>query len=238
MARAARLIETEDAPRPRAAQVSREVVISAIQVGMGQAVREFEQWTDGESLAEWGVEALLTANCARSISRASRRVGGRAAVTLEQSFGSLLDWSARRHRPGRPPEGARRLIEKAACRVDLVIWNGNNTPRAVVEVKRSDTVAGLVADAERLTDFVRYAGRSYGGSVRYGLLATVFQHPATSSAADRNRKLKRRIEALRTVARDQGFRLKVHGPTAVRLRGLRDYCAVETVVFEFALPLE
>lgn len=235
MSATARLAPT-DVTAGRAAQVSRSVVIGAVHQGMRRAVREFEQWTDGESLAEWGVEPVLTANCARSICRAARSAGGRTAVTLEQSFGSILDWSARRHRIGRPPEGARRLMEQPNRRVDIVFWNGNGTPRAIIEVKRSDTVAGLVTDAERLTDFIRYAGRAYGGTVRYGLLATLFQHPAKASPSDRTRKIIRRHDALSDLAQARGFRLRAHGPQAVPLDGLKTYCTVETVVFEFALP--
>lgn len=55
-----------DAP-PRAARVSRETIISALHDGMGRAIREFEDWTDGESLADWGVEPVLTTACARAL---------------------------------------------------------------------------------------------------------------------------------------------------------------------------
>ena len=88
---AAPSIRLSAAPPGRAAQVSRDTVIGALHSGMGLAVREFERWTDGESLAEWGVEPVLTVNCARAICRAARAAGGRTSVTLEQSFGSLLD---------------------------------------------------------------------------------------------------------------------------------------------------
>ena len=212
-------------------------MIEAVHTGTGLAIREFERWTDGESLADWGVEPVLTANCARAISRAARAAGGLTSVTLEQSFGGLLDWSARRHRAGRPPEGARRLIDQPNKRVDLVLWNGNGTPRAIVEVKRSDTVAGLVADGERLTDFVRYAGRAYGGTVRYGLLATLFQHPAGASPSSRTQKVMRRYDALSALAQARGFRLRFHGPRPVRLDGLGAVCCVEAMIFEFALPI-
>lgn len=232
---AAPAIRLSAASSGRAAQVSRDTVIGALHSGMSLAVREFERWTDGESLAEWGVEPVLTVNCARAICRAARAAGGRTSVTLEQNFGSLLDWSARRHRPGRPPEGARRLVNQPNKRVDLVLWNGNGSPRAIIEVKRSDTVAGVVADGERLTDFVRYAGRAYGGTVRYGLLATLFQHPAGASPTSRTQKVMRRYNALSDLAQARGFRLRAHGPKPVPLGSLRSYCDVETIVFELSL---
>lgn len=125
-------------------------------------------------------------------------------------------------------------MEQPNKRVDLVLWNGNGTPRAIIEVKRSDTIAGIVADGERLTDFVKYAGRAYGGSVRYGLLATLFQHPVGSSPSSRTQKVMRRYDALSDLAQARGFRLRSHGPRAVHLGALRTYCEVETVVFEFS----
>lgn len=222
-------------PPTRAAQVSRDTVIAAVHTGMRLAVREFERWTDGESLADWGVEPVLTASCARAICRAARASGGLTSITLEQSFASLLAWSARRHHSGRPPETARRLIDQPNKRIDLVLWNGNGTPRAIVEVKRSDTVSGLVSDAERLTDFVRYAGRSYEGTLRYGLLATLVQHPTSSSPPARTQKILRRYDALAELARARGFRLRVHGPHPAPFEGRHHRCDVETVVFEFAL---
>ena len=231
-----RLEPTRSAPPVRAAQVSRDIVVGAVHTGMRLAVREFERWTDGESLADWGVESVLTTNCARAICRAARASGGLTSVTLEQSFASLLDWRARRNRPGRPPEAARRLIDQPNKRVDLVLWNGNGTPRAIVEVKRSDTVSGLVADAERLTDFVRYAGRAYGGTVRYGLLATLVQHPISASPSARTQKVCRRYDALSELAQARGFRLRVHGPYPAPFEGGHHRCDVETIVFEFALP--
>lgn len=99
-------------------------------------------------------------------------------MTLEQTFESLTAWSGQRSSAGRPTLATQRVMQRPGRKVDLVIWNGNHTPRAVVEIKRADGLTGLRTDAERIMDFVDVAGVAYGGTIRRGFLAFVIQHPS------------------------------------------------------------
>lgn len=225
---------TSEVP-PRAARVSREIIASALHGGMARAIREFEDWTEGESLADWGVEPVLTSACARALRAASRSAGGRLSVTLEQTFESLLDWSGRRSPAGRPTLTAQRVMQAPGRKVDLVIWNGNHTPRAVVEIKRADGLAGLRADAVRIMDFVDVAGAAYGGTIRRGFLAFVVQHPSDRSEEVRLKRTEHRLVGLTEVGRLRNFTV-THSVREVRAPDLRDYCCVQTVVLEFSRP--
>ncbi|MDB5470144.1 MAG: hypothetical protein JWR84_1704 [Caulobacter sp.] len=215
-------------------RLRRPLVIEALHQGMGKAVSDFESWSDGESLADWGVEPVLTTYCAQTLWRASQKANAKTAITLEQHFGALLEWSGRRKRPGRPSTRHKALLERQSRRADLVLWNADITPRAIIEIKRSSAAEGLRRDAERLMSFIEFAGSAYEGSVRYGLLGVVIQNSARARLETCVRKFDEKRFALQEVAEAAGLRFVCHGPREVRLRAQAERCRVSTVVFEFA----
>lgn len=159
-------------------QLKRAAVMSALHQGMTGAVHYFSAWTGGEYLCDWGIEGFMTSACARRLAREATTVGSKSLLTLEQRFADIIDFSGRQPGRGRPTDAARRLAAKMSGRVDMVLWNVDGTPRAMIEVKRDAGVKGLTTDADRVIDFVKSAGRTYKGWVRYGLVATVVGGPA------------------------------------------------------------
>jgi hypothetical protein len=200
---------------------------------MAAGVSDFHQWTGGEFLGDWGVESVLTVACARSLATQAADIGSPKALTIEQTFQGIMDYSRQRGHPGRPTAAARRIAEKSTGRVDLVLWNAEATPRAIIEIKRTGAAAGLVADAQRVIDFVVHGGATYGGSVRYGMVASIF-----SGAASRGKKrlldrAGKREHALERTARAAKMTFCSHGPKWLDEAQVGDDQVACTYVFEF-----
>jgi hypothetical protein len=192
--------------------MNREQVIAALHEGMATGVSDFHAWTAGEYLGDWGVESVLTSACARSLAFTAARVGSPKALTIEQTFQGIMDYSKRRGHPGRPTKAASRIANKSTGRVDIVLWNAEATPRAIIEIKRTADTRGLVADAQRVIDFIKHAGATYGGSVRYGLVAIIV---SGASSRGRERLLARagkRQAALEKLATRAKMGFLPHGP--------------------------
>lgn len=207
--------------------MNREQVIEALHEGMALAVRDYHAWTNGASIEEWGVESLLTAACAGALAKAAKEEAHGPFLTLEQTFAGLLEYSERYSPSGRPTKAAARLKSKPTGRMDIVIWNRAGTPRAVIEVKRSDGTAGLKEDAERVAGFITTAGRLYDGSVRYGAVATLI-HASTREGFLR-RKEDARSAVIFEVADKAGLKCRmigpreIHDPTEKRDRSVWSY---------------
>lgn len=193
--------------------MDRDDVVAALHTGMGDAVRDFHAWTDGGSIEDWGVESLLTAACARALAEASRRTATGPILTLEQTFAGVVEYSRRWPGAGRPTKAAKAIKDKPTGRVDIVVWNRSGTPRAVIEIKRSDTIAGLKDDAERIAAFICTAGRLYEGSIRYGAVATLV-HASTKGKRLKG-KVRLRREAIGQIADKAGLRWRCDGPKPI-----------------------
>lgn len=208
-------------------------VIEALHLGMAQAVRDFHGWTMGESIKDWGVESVLTNACARELHARMRRAKVVTPLTLEQDFGSILDFSERQRGPGRPTTGDAAVTSKPRGRVDIVLWTSAPKPRAIIEIKRVDGAAGLMADAARVCAFMRAAGRELGGSVRYGVVATIVD-AARDRRQDLIAKARRRRVRMEAWARKHRFALDITGPREIlESKGEGDRC-MATLVFLFA----
>lgn len=201
------------AGRVQGRNMDREAVVAALHRGMGNAVRDFHAWTAGGSIEDWGVESLLTASCASALAKAASKTPSGPLLTIEQTFVDLIEYSQRQPGVGRPSKAATSIKDKPGGRVDIVIWNRGNTPRAVVEIKRSDGVAGLRADAERVAAFISVAGRLYGGSIRYGALATLIH--ASKKGTRLQDKISTRCEAIAQVADRAGLKCRSFGPEPI-----------------------
>ncbi len=185
---------------------------------MAEAVRDFHAWTGGESIEEWGVESLLTSTCARHLATAIKDNGDTALITMEQTFAGILAYSQRWIQPGRRPDCLRDVEDKPGGKVDLVLWtrtsgpDAPDKPRAMIEIKRSERTEGLCEDAVRVINFVRAAGASYGGTVRYGAVATLLRAPTARAKAAMKDKVIHRKTAVAKLAKKHGMSLNVSGP--------------------------
>ncbi|QYF86209.1 hypothetical protein [Brevundimonas sp. PAMC22021] len=218
---------------PNAPRLKRSDVVKALHEGMAEAVHDFTAWTKGEYLGAWGVESILTAGCARRLSAATTAIGSKSALTLEQTFSGLIEYSGRQTPRGRPTEAERRLASKTKGRIDIVLWNAHSTPRAMIEVKRSAGRQGLLADADRVIDFIRCAGKTYKGSVRYGLVATVVSGPEGKGRENVLKKARVRRHALAERARERGMAFDCDGPVWLGDLGTWDKEVAATYVFTF-----
>lgn len=214
-------------------RVSRPQVLTALHTGMADAIRDYAQWTKGETLTAWASEGFLVTYCARALTRTIDRSDSAMSITLEQHFGEVLDHSQRLGKKGRRFKHEEDLLSRPSRRVDLLLWNAKNTPRAVIEIKRSAGIGGLRADAGRICQFVRYAGKAYDGSIQYGVLATTAQLAAGSSSAAIDRFHQPRREALQQVAHAHDMVLETPPPRTVSVRDLHVPCLMQTMVYVF-----
>jgi hypothetical protein len=156
------------------------------------------------------------------------------ALTIEQTFQGIMDYSKRQGRPGRPTAAACRIAEKSTGRVDLVLWNAEITPRAIIEIKRNAAASGLVADAQRVIDFVHHGGATYGGSVRYGLVATIVAGAASRGEGGVIELAGKREKALRKTAKTAKMDFRSHGPRWLDATVVGPDQLACTYVFEFS----
>ncbi len=106
--------------------VSRNNIIEACLNGIEESFSIYKQWSGGEWL--WNApEYLMTVKIADEISKISQN----QLVTLEDNLEYLLD-VAGANRKGIISEDIR-----GNGRSDIVLWWGNRTPRAIIEVKNA-----------------------------------------------------------------------------------------------------
>ena len=75
--------------------MNRGQVIAALHEGIATGVSDFHAWTRGEYLGDWGVESVLTSACARALAEKSVLVGSPKALSIEQTFQGIMDYSQR-----------------------------------------------------------------------------------------------------------------------------------------------
>jgi hypothetical protein len=141
---------------------------NAVMRGIQRANRLTVEWSAGEVTAQdQGAEYLLTVEIARELRRVQVNKHGSGFVLLEARPQRILECSSSKR--GRP-ERALRL----GGRIDVALFDQFYDPIGLVEVKRiSGDGAGLAKDAARLAAIMRRIGRTAGGTIRYGALATI-----------------------------------------------------------------
>lgn len=157
-----------------AGAMGRNEVVDAIHVGFSNAVKEYIGWTGGGTKRRHLVESVTTVYAAREIKARADALGARNWITLEQVFGELVEWADAAPGRGRPAKELSELKKKSTGRVDIVLWNSNSLPRSLIEVK-TGLDAKLLTDAKRILDWIYFFGRNFGGSIRYGVVATTFR---------------------------------------------------------------
>ena len=105
-------------------QISIDKIIDATLSGIKKSQKQYEKWSGGLWL--WNApEYLITINVANEISE----IDGSKYITLENNSTVTIKDAGARGR-GRLPKDIR---EKG--KVDILLWWGNDTPRAVIEIK-------------------------------------------------------------------------------------------------------
>ncbi len=157
-----------------------------------------------EIISAFGVESLLTVECARAIIQHMDEIEQSKPITLEQTFAGIVEFSGKLVRRGPVRKAERKIRGKQAGRVDLVLWNAGGTPRVMVEIKRKSGRQGLEADAVRIIDFLESFGKIGGGSLRYGLVATLFHRRGNRTKAQVETMVKTRGDALTKLVKTKG----------------------------------
>ena len=106
--------------------ISRENIIEACLDGVENSLKVYRKWSGGEWL--WNApEYLITVKIAESIAD----IKGKKLITLEDNVNYLLDIAG--------AKGADSLHNdiRGNGRSDIVVWWGDGTPRAIIEVKNA-----------------------------------------------------------------------------------------------------
>ncbi len=139
-------------------QISIDKLITATFSGIKKSQKQYERWSGGDWL--WNApEYLITINVAKEMSE----IDGSKYITLEHGSTATIEDAGARGR-GRLPKDIR---EKG--KVDILLWWGNNTPRAVIEIKLFIyDFKQYEKDIKRIKQFLK--PKSNQSSLQFGLL--------------------------------------------------------------------
>jgi len=165
------------------ARISIPKIISAVIEAYSDAQQEYEDWTGGEWL--WKApEYLITTTIARRIFD----IDGPKYITIEHGASSAIDDAG--------AKGKGRLSAKirGKGKVDLLLWWGDGSPRAVIEVKNQIfSTDQYKKDIERIASFL--TRNKEDSSLQFGLFS--FYESATSgSRKSAVEKINDRIEKI------------------------------------------
>jgi hypothetical protein len=138
-------------------QISIDKIINATLSGIEKSQQQYEKWSGGLWL--WAApEYFITVNVAAEISK----IGGPQFITLENGSKTMIEDAGARGR-GRLPKDIR---EKG--RVDILIWWGNDRPRAAIEIKNFVFDSKQYEkDIRRIKEFLKL--NSEQSSLQFGL---------------------------------------------------------------------
>ena len=140
--------------------LTKDEVHRAIHEGIRDASNDYSSWSGGWTLADSGVEGLVTAGIATAI---HIRQSNRESLLLELPYDLCQQWSGASRPRRRPPKALERKV-----RADIALFNSNNLTKYVIEVKRMPTMERVHADLERLCAIVH---KCAGGMLRRGFMA-------------------------------------------------------------------
>ena len=153
--------------------LTRDQVHRAIHKGILDASNDYSNWSDGWTLADSGVEGLLTAGIAKAI---YSRKSPHESLLLELPYDLCQQWSGASRPKGRPPKALERNV-----RADIALFNSKKRTKYVIEVKRMPTKDGLRADLKRLCAIVH---KCAGGTLRRGFMAIFHKGMADDNIRD------------------------------------------------------
>jgi hypothetical protein len=172
----------------------------AIVLGIEKAQQNYIKWSGGDWLS-WAPEYIQTCYIAEKLDE----LEGSKYVTLESGVKYTLStagaWKKGRLSNRTRPDG----------RFDIIVWRGNEYPRAIIEVKRSVyTYRKVDSDINRIHDVLK---KNYSGSsLQFGALAFY------SDAKDNSRNNGRDILENRINLIFQKAKIQVDGNLQVRIK--------------------
>lgn len=172
-----------------AGNIAIEEVVKAALIGIGQAQTQYSKWSGGDWL--WrGHEYVSTVFLAKELGD----LQGAKYVTVENSAsGAIVDAGAR---------GRGKLHHKIRGdgRFDLLLWWGDGTPRAPIEVKLQVTgISKITADLHRIEKaLIRKQNES---SLQFGMLV-FYSSSQNGSRLTAIQKLESRLSSIKGAAKE------------------------------------
>ncbi|MCY4654305.1 MAG: hypothetical protein OXC95_14215 [Dehalococcoidia bacterium] len=164
------------------------MVVESVLEGIQVANKVYEKWSMGWWTTDSGVEGYVVSEVARRLYR--HRDDGQSLL-MEVPFSYIEEWSEARRRGG-----PRRRMLRGNRRADIVIFDPDDYPAAVVEIKRRWSARPCFRDLKRIRDLIIAYGPGREGSLEMGCLAFMVQESATTRQTASER-VDRRIEAIR-----------------------------------------
>ena len=150
--------------------IPRQTIFDASVKGVQKAFTEYREWTNGYWLS-YAPESYIQVEIARSLKKEF------LFITLEDTVRDILidsDAEMRGRKPRNSPAG----------RVDIIAWWKNETPRALIEVKKCWTYDGINSDAIRLRQLLKH-----GGSLQIGLIVVYTEAKNEKTITERFKKM-------------------------------------------------
>lgn len=163
------------------------MVVESVLEGIQAANKLYEKWSMGWWTTDSGVEGHVVSEVARRLYL--QRDNGQSLL-MEVPFSAIEEWSeAQRQR------GPRRRTLHGNKRADIVIFDPDDYPAAVVEIKRSWSAGPCIRDLKRIRDLIIAYGPGREGSLGMGCLAFMVDRWATEGMTASER-VDRRIETI------------------------------------------
>ena len=171
------------------------MVVESVLEGIQAANKLYEKWSMGWWTTDSGVEGHVVSEVARRLYHQS---ANGQSLLMEVPFSDIEEWSeARRQR------GPRRRTLRGNRRADIVIFDRDDYPAAVIEIKRRWSARPCFRDLKRIRDLIIAYGPGQEGSLGMGCLAFMVQEWATKRITAPER-VDRRIETICRAVKD-GF---------------------------------
>ena len=148
---------------------------------INSANMKYETWSKGWWVGDSGVEGLMTANIAETLAIIQEND---ESLLLELGFADIISDSG----VELTDEEIDRLGRRK--RADIVLFNSDDAPEYVIEVKRFWNPGSCYDDLNRLRDLILALSPNKGGSLKSGFLATTLAKKSTVnlSAIDKIRQ--------------------------------------------------
>ena len=136
------------------------MIVESVLEGIQAANKLYEKWSMGWWTTDSGVEGHVVSEVARNLYR--QRDNGQSLL-MEVPFSDIRQWSEARRR-----RGPRRETLRGRRRADIVVFDREDSPAVVIEIKRRWTVGPCVEDLERIRDLIITCGPGQKGSLGMG----------------------------------------------------------------------
>ena len=142
--------------------ISQRDVVAGILSGIATANTNFEKWSKGAWIPDYGVEGFMVAHIATAL---RKRQHERESLLIEVPFEEIRDFSGASRSPGR-----RRKVLEGKRRADIALFDRQDRSVFVVEAKRTWDRKTCFKDVERLLALLHECAKHKDGTLKAGFL--------------------------------------------------------------------